>query len=239
MDQAIETASRAGIGVVAMKVMAGGFKDVKPSDPLYSKLKRTAPCSPRSSGPSKPTSPPPFPGMTDMDQLDENLQAMAIPSRPATKRACAHLEAIKPLYCRMCGQCDGACQQGLPVADVLRITHRYADGYRQFALGGEIPGLPPRIAPSVAAICAACTRPVPARRSCAGAHGASPGAVCMKTAACSWPFWLPPRRRAPRRPHLRLAPDGTPSGTKRSYAADNLFDYKRRSRRLSPSASRT
>ena len=94
VDQAIATATKAGIGVVAMKVMAGGFKDIKPSDPLYAKLK------------------------TDGAML------------------AAHLDAIKPIYCRMCGQCDGMCQKDLPVADMLRIL-TYADGYRQFALGRE------------------------------------------------------------------------------------------------------
>ena len=48
----------------------------------------------------------------------------------------AHLERIAPLYCRMCGRCDGACAQGLPVADVLRCL-TYAEGYGQFALGRE------------------------------------------------------------------------------------------------------
>ena len=36
----------------------------------------------------------------------------------------------------MCGKCEGACQKGLPVADVLRFL-TYADGYGQFALGRE------------------------------------------------------------------------------------------------------
>jgi predicted aldo/keto reductase-like oxidoreductase len=48
----------------------------------------------------------------------------------------AHLEMIRPVYCRMCGQCGGTCQKGLPVADVLRFL-TYADGYGQFALGRE------------------------------------------------------------------------------------------------------
>ena len=43
---------------------------------------------------------------------------------------------IQPVYCRMCGQCEGACAKGLPVADVLRFL-TYADGYGQFALGRE------------------------------------------------------------------------------------------------------
>ncbi len=138
VDQAIQTASKAGIGVVAMKVMAGGFKDVKPSDPLYSKLKRSgAMLAALKWVLQKPHIATTIPGMTDMDQLDENLQAMAHPFATADEKAlAAHLELIKPLYCRMCGQCDGACQKGLPVADVLRIL-TYADGYRQFALARE------------------------------------------------------------------------------------------------------
>jgi predicted aldo/keto reductase-like oxidoreductase len=36
----------------------------------------------------------------------------------------------------MCGECDGACQKGLPVANVMRIL-TYADGYRQFGLARE------------------------------------------------------------------------------------------------------
>jgi predicted aldo/keto reductase-like oxidoreductase len=48
----------------------------------------------------------------------------------------AHLERIRPLYCRMCGVCQGACREGLPVADVLRCL-TYAEGYGQFALGRE------------------------------------------------------------------------------------------------------
>jgi predicted aldo/keto reductase-like oxidoreductase len=43
---------------------------------------------------------------------------------------------IRPIYCRLCGQCEGACRKGLPVADVLRCL-TYADGYGQFALGRE------------------------------------------------------------------------------------------------------
>jgi predicted aldo/keto reductase-like oxidoreductase len=78
-----------------------------------------------------------IPSMTDMDQLDENLKAMALPFTDSdAKLLSAHLERIRPLYCRMCGQCDGACQKGLPVADVLRCL-TYAEGYGQFTLGRE------------------------------------------------------------------------------------------------------
>ncbi len=46
----------------------------------------------------------------------------------------AQIEHVRPLYCRMCGRCDGNCPQGLPVADMLRYL-TYAEGYGQFALG--------------------------------------------------------------------------------------------------------
>ena len=138
IDAAIDTATKAGIGVVAMKVMAGGFKSIKPSDPLFPKLKQDgAMLAALKWVLKKPNISTTIPGITDMDQLDENLKAMADPFASGDEKVLsAHLETIRPVYCNMCGECDGKCQQGLPIADVLRIL-TYADGYRQFALGRE------------------------------------------------------------------------------------------------------
>jgi predicted aldo/keto reductase-like oxidoreductase len=138
MDALIADASRAGIGIVAMKVMAGGFRRVKPGDALYSVLKRDGAMLAalkwalrnRHVGTT-------IPSMTDMDQLDENLRAMSSRFNQADEKMLARqLEHIRPLYCRMCGSCDGACPRGLPVSDVLRYL-AYADGYGQFSLGRE------------------------------------------------------------------------------------------------------
>ncbi|MGZ4732112.1 MAG: 4Fe-4S dicluster domain-containing protein, partial [Terriglobales bacterium] len=75
--------------------------------------------------------------MTDMDQLDENLKAMDQPFSAGDEKLLAlQHEFIRPLYCNMCGECEGTCAKGLPVADVLRYL-MYADGYGQFALGRE------------------------------------------------------------------------------------------------------
>jgi predicted aldo/keto reductase-like oxidoreductase len=138
MDQAIESVAKAGIGVVAMKVMAGGLRRLKPGDPNYKKLtQQGAMLAALKWVIKKPNISTTIPSMTDMDQLDENLRAMGNPlSAGDEKLLTAHLDAIRPLYCRMCGECDGACQKGLPVADVLRFL-TYADGYGQFALGRE------------------------------------------------------------------------------------------------------
>jgi hypothetical protein len=126
----------AGIGVVAMKVMAGGHdpearerrEKLAASGGLLSGLKWALRSSHVHSA---------IPSMTDMSQLDENLRAMAEPWTPADERLlAARRERIRPDYCSMCGQCEGTCPKGLPVADVLRFL-TYAEGYGQFALGRE------------------------------------------------------------------------------------------------------
>ena len=138
MKTLVADAAAAGKGIVAMKVMAGGFRRVQPSDPNYSKLKADGGMlSALKWVVRDPNVHTTIPSMTDMDQLDENLKAMADPYGASDQKLLgARLEFIRPFYCRMCGQCDGQCRQGLPVADILRYV-TYADGYGQFALGRE------------------------------------------------------------------------------------------------------
>ena len=138
MNQAVETAAKGGLGVVAMKVMAGGTRSHKPGDPIASKLAQPGAMLAALKWVVKnPNVSTTIPSITDMDQLDENLKAMdhAYTSADAAILT-AHLEQIRPYYCSMCGACDGTCQKGLPVADVLRCL-TYSDGYGQFALGRE------------------------------------------------------------------------------------------------------
>jgi len=136
--KAIEEASKAGKGVVGMKVMAGGTGRLKPDDPNFAKLKRDgAMLAALKWVLRNPNIDTTIPSMTDNDQLDENLKAMAQGFNPADEKLLAQrLEQIAPFYCRTCGRCDGMCRQGLPIADVLRIL-TYADGYGQFSLGRE------------------------------------------------------------------------------------------------------
>ncbi|MGO9095250.1 MAG: aldo/keto reductase [Bryobacteraceae bacterium] len=138
LEAAIGRAKAAGLGVVAMKVMAGGFRKAQPGEKLYETLKRdgamVAALKWVLKNPNVDTT---IPSITDMDQLDANLKVMTSKfSDDDQKILGAHLQRIGPLYCRMCGHCEGTCSQGLPVADVLRFL-TYADGYGQFALGRE------------------------------------------------------------------------------------------------------
>jgi uncharacterized protein len=138
MSAAIAQATQAGLGVVGMKVMAGGFRNVKPNSPLYPKLKNQgtllAALKWVLNDPHVHTT---IPSMTDMEQLEENLRAMAEPFGQVEEKLLARqLEYISPLYCRMCGECAGTCSKKLPVADILRHL-TYAEGYGQFALARE------------------------------------------------------------------------------------------------------
>lgn len=136
----LESASKAGLGVVAMKVMAGGFRDdrtgKKPK--FYNIMSRDgamlAALKWVLKNPSVHTT---IPSITDMEQLDEDIKAMTVPFSAADEKVlAAQLEHIRPLYCRYCGSCEGTCPQGLPVSDMLRFLS-YAEGYGQYGLGRE------------------------------------------------------------------------------------------------------
>jgi aryl-alcohol dehydrogenase-like predicted oxidoreductase len=138
MNDVIEKAAKAGKGIVAMKVMAGGIRRPQPGNVTQEKLKRegamTAALKWVLKNPNVGTT---IPSMTDMEQLEDNLKAGSQPFSTADEKTLAiHLDYIKPMYCRMCGECEGQCRKGLPVADVLRFL-TYADGYGQFGLGRE------------------------------------------------------------------------------------------------------
>ena len=147
LDPVIGAAEKAGLGVVAMKVMAHGKKDLKPGvGPaalkwvLKNKGVRTT-----------------IPSMVDMDQLDQNFRTMSSAFSPADQAVLtACLDQLAPVYCRMCGNCRGMCPRGLPVAVMLRYL-TYADGYGQFALGRErFQGLPEDIRNVRCADCGTC-----------------------------------------------------------------------------------
>jgi uncharacterized protein len=141
VDAELKMIHDAGIGIVGMKVMAGGGR-VMPFYPTTEETRSTL---------KKPGAvlaslkwvlrsrymDTTIPSMVDIDQLEENLTAMGQAWRPTDEKLLAEcLEQMKPSYCRMCGACSGTCPKGLPVSDLLRFA-MYADGYGQFAVGRE------------------------------------------------------------------------------------------------------
>jgi predicted aldo/keto reductase-like oxidoreductase len=126
-----EAAAQKGLGVVAIKVMAGGYRPgggqqrqgVMPAALKWVLRNQNVHSTAVS--------------MADTEQPEENLRAVAEPFTKQDRRLLAgQLERITPFYCRMCGRCENVCPRGLPIEDMLRWL-TYADGDGQFGLGRE------------------------------------------------------------------------------------------------------
>jgi len=137
-NPAIEKLHKAGVGIVAMKVMAKTAPGRQPGAAgERAKAPNFAPAALRwvLRNPLIDTT---VPSMTDTDQLEQNFAVMAQQqfTDADQKLLTARLEEITPYYCRSCGECKGQCPKGLPVADMVRFV-MYADGYGEFGLGRE------------------------------------------------------------------------------------------------------
>jgi aryl-alcohol dehydrogenase-like predicted oxidoreductase len=111
---AIEQAAKAGKGIVAMKVMAGGSRGGRGRggpNPNAERLKKPGAMAAVlrwvTRNPNVHTT---VPSMTDMDQLEENIRAgVQVFTEDDGRLLAAHREVIRPFYCNMCGRCDGMC----------------------------------------------------------------------------------------------------------------------------------
>jgi hypothetical protein len=138
---ALDKLNQAGVGLVAMKVMAKvGGRGRRGAD-----APPPPPARPANFAPAalkwvikNPVIATTVPSMTDIDQLEQNFSVMAQQqfTDADQKILTARLQEITPYFCRMCGECAGQCPQGLPVGDMVRFV-MYADGYGQFPLGRE------------------------------------------------------------------------------------------------------
>ncbi|MEJ5368706.1 MAG: aldo/keto reductase [Bryobacteraceae bacterium] len=159
IEPLMKEASDKGIGIVAMKVMAGGYRRLREGDPMREKMARPgAFAAALKWAVRRPFVHTAIPGILDLDQLDENWRAVVAGWQPETdgKLLAAQLEMIRPVYCRSCGACTGACTKGLPVSDMIRYV-TYADGYGEFALGrDQFRLLPERVREARCSDCAVC-----------------------------------------------------------------------------------
>jgi predicted aldo/keto reductase-like oxidoreductase len=167
MDPSIEpliaSARKANVGIVAMKGLAGGVKPTVgsyriPAEKLNKLTREGAPVAALKWVLKNPNVDTIIPSIVDNDQLAQNIAAMSAPySANDDKLLAMRLEEIKPLYCRMCGNCNGKCPQGLPVSDMLRFL-MYAEGYGQFPMAREhFRSLPAEIAAVRCSSCATCS----------------------------------------------------------------------------------
>ncbi|OGD18307.1 MAG: hypothetical protein A2W03_14320 [Candidatus Aminicenantes bacterium RBG_16_63_16] len=120
--EAIGEAARAGVGVIAMKTLAGRFWDKERKQPINT----TAALKWVLNDPNVTTT---IPGMTTFDQLEADLAVMANPALTEQEKNDLRLNTESAgLYCQQCGECLRACREGLPVPSLMR-SYMYAYGY--------------------------------------------------------------------------------------------------------------
>ena len=123
LDAAIHKAAEAGIGIVAMKTLAGGgFMDKEKTKPINT----TAALKWALLNPDIHTT---IPGMTQFDQLDLNLKILADVTLTEQEKKDIQIAGVQPgLFCSGCEECIRACPLKLSVPDLMR-AYMYAYGY--------------------------------------------------------------------------------------------------------------
>jgi hypothetical protein len=136
IGKAIRRAAEAKIGIVAMKTQAGGYVTdaLGPISPHQAALKWALQNEHITAA---------VPGMRDMAELREDIAVMG--------RSFGYLDkvilkqygnAIRPYYCRLCGECEATCPSGVEIGTINRCL-MYEEAYGNSELArmtyGEIP----------------------------------------------------------------------------------------------------
>lgn len=132
LKKAIERANKAGIAVVAMKVMGGGrgYIGSKMGDlnPFQSALKWVM---------NDKNIATTIPSITSFRQLNENFEVMGTKMTWSDRKILDKFaKATDKLYCRMCGECLGKCPENVNIPDIMRYL-MYAEGYGELQLGRD------------------------------------------------------------------------------------------------------
>jgi len=118
-DAAIAKLNKAGIGVVAMKVV---IATATPKGDKGNHLSNEGGLAAIKWVLRNPGISTTVPWSETLEELAINFRAMTEEFTPADEKILfARNEQIRELYCRMCFQCKGKCPKGVPVADELRF----------------------------------------------------------------------------------------------------------------------
>jgi predicted aldo/keto reductase-like oxidoreductase len=131
MDSALQVATDAGIGIVAMKTLAGGFLDKEKTKPVNAQaaLKWAL------ANPNVHTT---IPGITAFEHLTSDLQVMTdITLTSVEKEELMAAESSMGLYCNACSTCMPGCRKNLPIPEIMR-AYMYAYGYGNLSMASEL-----------------------------------------------------------------------------------------------------
>jgi aryl-alcohol dehydrogenase-like predicted oxidoreductase len=130
MKEAVAIAAKSGIGIVAMKTQAGGYKKEKMGglSPHQAALKyvlmdQNVCCA--------------VPGVTTIEQIEECAAVMGTAfSKKNLDELKQYQSFLQGKICTMCGGCIGECPFGVPRSDLLRVV-MYHEGYENDSLVRE------------------------------------------------------------------------------------------------------
>jgi len=131
MNKALQEAVDAGLGVVGMKNLAGGFLDKEKQKPVNAKAALRWALQ----NPNVHTL---IPGFTSFDQLDECVQVMKnIKMTTREKDDLLLASAEQGMYCNACSRCVAQCKKELPIPELMR-AYMYTYGYREVKKAQEL-----------------------------------------------------------------------------------------------------
>ena len=124
LKEAIANAAKAGIGIVAMKTMAGGFHDKERKQPINCKAALKFVLQDENVTTA-------IPGNTNFDHLNMNISVNTDLKMTDEEKGDLLLgQSQGGLYCQGCEHCVPNCPKGLPIPDIMR-AYMYTYGYRE------------------------------------------------------------------------------------------------------------
>ena len=127
ITEAIARASKANIGIIAMKTQGGGYttKEMGMISPNQAAIKWVLQNTNITAA---------IPGMRNMAELREDIAVMGMPFKYADQRVLERYSAaIEPYYCTLCGRCENTCPKGVEISTINRSL-MYAEGYKNSEL---------------------------------------------------------------------------------------------------------
>lgn len=124
VKEAIAKAAKAGIGIVAMKTMAGGFHDKERTKPINCKAALKFVLQDQNITTA-------IPGNTNFEHLAMNVSVNTDLAMTDEEKASLLIgKSESGLYCQGCKHCAPNCPLGLPIPEIMR-AYMYTYGYKQ------------------------------------------------------------------------------------------------------------
>ena len=133
LKEAVALAAKSGVGIVAMKTQAGGYRKgrMEGLSPHQAALKYVLMDQNVSAA---------VPGVTTIEEIEESAAVMGASfSKRNLNELKQYQSFLQGRICTMCGGCVGECPYGVSHTDLLRVVV-YHDGYQNDGLAREVRG---------------------------------------------------------------------------------------------------